>query len=161
MSVSVAGTCPRPSPQFRARGDPAGVKVHSASHFLFVSWSQIPWCKFPSGTPCCSVLLWHKQFLICLHCHCLVPGWPVHSDHSNELGPSNDTRAEDRTPPYGTVQTHKWFHFQLNWTKPGLSLAGDYNDDDESSGGDEKTAATTRWSWWGFRKPECVTPGTR
>lgn len=54
MSVSVAGTPSRPSPQLRARGDPAGVKVHSASHFFFVSWSQSPWCKFPSGTPCCS-----------------------------------------------------------------------------------------------------------
>lgn len=152
MSVSVAGTRSRPSPQLRARGDPAGVKVHSASHFFFVSWSQSPWCKFPSGTPRCSSPVWHRQFLICLHSHCLVPARPVHSDHLNELGPSNDTRAEDRTPPEGTVQTHKWFHFRLNCTKLGLGLTGDYDGDDGSSGGDEKTTATTQWSWWGFKK---------
>ena len=161
MSVSVAGPCPHLSPQLRARGDSAGLKVHSAWHFLFVSWSQIPWCKFPSGTPCCSSPLMTQAIsdmsslplLSTRMASALRPSewtrslqWHQSRGQNSIVRHSADPQVTSLPIKLNTVGLGSYWGLWRWWWKHGS---------------DEKTAATAQWSWGGFKQLECVTPGAK
>lgn len=50
-----------------------------------------------------------------LHPKYLISVCPMHSDHSNGPAPSNITNAEDKTTPYGTLQTFS--KLNSNWNE--------------------------------------------
>lgn len=58
---------------------------------------------------------WVKLFLTPLHPQYLILVFPMHSDHSNRPDPSNSTNADDKTTPYGTLQTLS--KSSSNWTE--------------------------------------------